>query len=114
MNNQNNINPVHIFDPKGSYRHFGSEGPAYMELFEAYELDNGQVVYAAVELDYSRETGLHVAQVAWLNKDGHTGHFEALPFEDQVWLMQDLNKLVNKHKERFFEEAFAYYELKQA
>lgn len=87
--------------------------PKFMMITEQYELDNKSQVNVEVELAYNRDKGLHVAYVNWMDGKNDLICFTGLPWHEQVYLINDLEKTIKRHCESYFEKAFAYFELNE-
>jgi hypothetical protein len=87
--------------------------PEFMTLTEGYETDCGVAVFALVGFDYSRVESMYVKTIVWTDADCNPINFATLPFKEQVWLLNDIEKVTKRHAVNNFERAFAWYELKK-
>lgn len=88
--------------------------PYYMLLKDEFDLsykNKKSSIKVEVELVYNRGEGLHVWNVTWLDSKNDLIAFTNLPWADQVFVINELDKKVKKHCRAYYEIAFAHFEL---
>jgi len=85
-----------------------------MTLTESYETDCGVAVYAVVQFAYSRSESMFVQAIEWTDAEGRPLSLSSLPFKEQVWLLNDIDRASKRHAVNNFERAFAWYELNKS